>query len=45
MVTVTIPSVLVEANVIFHDQNPTLVIFRKQAESQSFTLKIKSEYC
>lgn len=45
MVTVTISFVLVEPNVIFCGQNPTLVIFSKKPESQSFTLKIKSEYC
>ena len=45
MITVTISSVLVEPNVISRGQNPTLVIFSKKPESQSFTLKIKSEYC
>ena len=45
MVTLTISSVLVEPNIISCGKNPTLVIFSKKLESQSFTLKIKSEYC
>ena len=43
--TVTISSVLVEPNVISRGKNPTLVIFSKKPESQSFTLKIESECC
>lgn len=39
MVTVTISSVLVEPNIISHGKKPTLVIFSKKAETQSFTPK------
>ena len=45
MVTVTISSVIVKPNIISPGQNPTLLIFSKKPESQSFPLKIKSEYC